>query len=451
MKRIVILFLSLLFIFNVISCKENNNSNNDIKNNEPDSNIENKEPDNNTENNEPDSNIENKEPDNNVENINLEDYKKTSKELIEQSLIYKEFNFKEDDWTKIVNCISNGKEQIDLASSKEEIDDIVYNVKAFLNNVYNDRIYTWIGIGEPFTEGDGTKDNPYIIDNVRKFIYFSDSINNKTEPDAYYELTTDLDLKNINWIPIGISDDRSFKGHFNGNGYEIKNCKISEYIIMCYVELDVVGLFGYNDGTIENLGIDDVNINVQFRYKELKDSAICAGGIVGVNNGIINNCYTIGNMMLNYMGGRSGCTSPYHIYSGGITAINKGVVSNSYANININIEFDENSGGVYVYGIGKGGKIENSFVILNYDIYDRLWSLDDVQVYDIGGYDEINCFRYQYDNRIFPDTCISDELNSKEFYVNKLNWNLEIWDLDNIVFDNDNYVDNCYPRLKKQK
>lgn len=104
MKRIVILFLSLLFIFNVISCKENNN---------------------------PDSNIENKEPDNDIENINLHDYKIMSKELIEQSLIYKEFNFKEDDWTKIVNCISNGKEQIDLASSKEEIDKIVYNVKFF--------------------------------------------------------------------------------------------------------------------------------------------------------------------------------------------------------------------------------------------------------------------------------------------------------------------------------
>ena len=64
---------------------------------------------------------------------------------------------------------------------------------------------------------------------------------------------------------------------------------------------------------------------------------------------------------------------------------------------------------------------------------------------------EANCYRYQYDNRITSKICISDELNSKEFYVNKLNWNLEIWNLDNIVFDNDNYVDNCYPRLKKQK
>lgn len=137
---------------------------------------------------------------------------------------------------------------------------------------------------------------------MRKFIFFSDSINNKTEQDAYYELTTDLDLNHINWIPIGISDDRSFKGHFNGNGYEIKNCKISEFKIMSYGKLDVLGLFGYNDGTIENLGIYDININVRFYYKDAKDGFIQTGGIVAVNNGIINNCYSIGNMMLIYMG-----------------------------------------------------------------------------------------------------------------------------------------------------
>ena len=71
---------------------------------------------------------------------------------------------------------------------------------------------------EAYTEGDGTLDNPYVIDTKGKLIYLSNQTNEYKGNDLYYELQADIDLGGINWNPI-----KRFEGHFNGNGYEISN------------------------------------------------------------------------------------------------------------------------------------------------------------------------------------------------------------------------------------
>ena len=69
---------------------------------------------------------------------------------------------------------------------------------------------------ETYTEGDGTIDNPYVIDTKGKLIYLSNQLNEDKGQKAYYELQADIDLEGINWNPI-----KRFEGHFNG--YEISN------------------------------------------------------------------------------------------------------------------------------------------------------------------------------------------------------------------------------------
>lgn len=83
---------------------------------------------------------------------------------------------------------------------------------------------------------------------------------------ADYELGCDIDLRGVDWIPLGASatqsstSHKSFTGTFNGNGHTIKNLTISRNTTDTY---NFVGLFARIGGTIQNLVIQDANINVK--------------------------------------------------------------------------------------------------------------------------------------------------------------------------------------------
>ncbi|MBS4202116.1 cadherin-like beta sandwich domain-containing protein [Bacillus sp. FJAT-49732] len=111
---------------------------------------------------------------------------------------------------------------------------------------------------EEIMEGDGTKDNPYIVmtpihlDGIRR------------DKGAYYKLGADIDLTNYDKDNDGkgfmpISDGTSggaFMGTLDGNGYKIKGLTINR------PEMDHVGLFGYiyYSATLLNILLEDVNI-----------------------------------------------------------------------------------------------------------------------------------------------------------------------------------------------
>ena len=95
------------------------------------------------------------------------------------------------------------------------------------------------------------------------------------------------------WIPIGTDEVTAFNGVLDGNGFNISGlyCKISQSIPNVYI-----GLFGYNKGTIQNLGM--INGNIQGISTSLdSDSNVYVGGILGYNyNGNISNCYFTGKV-----------------------------------------------------------------------------------------------------------------------------------------------------------
>ena len=89
----------------------------------------------------------------------------------------------------------------------------------------------WDGtsISTSFAGGNGTKDNPYLIDDANSFMYFKKLIEeDDTYSDKYYKLSNDINMGDKGFTPIG-NDSHYFKGNFDGNGYTIGNVFINGY------------------------------------------------------------------------------------------------------------------------------------------------------------------------------------------------------------------------------
>lgn len=136
----------------------------------------------------------------------------------------------------------------------------------------------------------------------------------RNNPDKKYILMNDIDMSKDTtkggvwdidahgWSPI-----MNFTGVFDGNGYRIKGMRIyGDVTDMHNNDSAYIGLFGtaYR-ATIRNLGLVDVNIDIQGAYK------ICCGSLLGEikneklgesSNGLdytlVENCYTTGNIQV---------------------------------------------------------------------------------------------------------------------------------------------------------
>ena len=112
-----------------------------------------------------------------------------------------------------------------------------------------------------------TVDGVYQIGNVAALKSFAAKVNaGETFEGKTVKLVADLDLNNAEWTPIGSAyKDHGFMGNFDGNGYTIKNLKMTTLTpdASGYV---YAGLFGVTEGTetqenyIKNLVIENVTI-----------------------------------------------------------------------------------------------------------------------------------------------------------------------------------------------
>lgn len=161
-----------------------------------------------------------------------------------------------------------------------------------------------------FEYGSGTESDPY-------YITTKEHLNNvRNYPNAHFKLANDIVFYDSDydeggeyynsgkgWEPIGSSSGNAFNGVFDGNGYVIKNI----YVNIKNDAGDIyAGIFGYNKGTIKNLGNDNGTV---LSESEVYDYDAHSGGIVGYNNGgEINNCFNTGKVsaVYNYAGGIAG-------------------------------------------------------------------------------------------------------------------------------------------------
>ena len=159
------------------------------------------------------------------------------------------------------------------------------------------------------------------ISTVEQFLKIKDSLN------GYYKLVADIDLSTIEWTPIG-SEATPFTGALDGNGYKIKNLTITTTVS------NIAGLFGVSSGTIKNIILEDVNINID---SITADSKIAA--LVAYNKGTLENIKAFSGTVS--IANHSGTLTSY---VGGIVSYNEGTLKSITNNLNV-------SGGTYAAGI----------------------------------------------------------------------------------------------------
>jgi len=177
-------------------------------------------------------------------------------------------------------------------------------------------------------------------------IYTAEQLNDvRNNLAGSYILMSDIDLSDTvwgevyageygtsGWEPIG-SQASPFRGSFDGNGYTITGLFIDK------PNVNEVGLFGNTaaSATIEGLRLGDVNVT----------GKMDVGGLVGLNEGIITNCYVTGSVkgtaeeiggLVGYHKNAGTITNSYSAcavegthFLGGLIGRNEAPISNSYA------------------------------------------------------------------------------------------------------------------------
>ena len=252
-----------------------------------------------------------------------------------------------------------------------------------LPSVHGMVFYGWFdGNGTRYTDEAGnllvTLDE-YVILHAEFYTSISEAEDlNGISLDGKYALVCDIDLGGAKWTPIGTSSS-PFTGEFNGNGYTVSNFQIT-------TGRAYVGLFGYNKGVIENLGVENFTVNVSY-----SGGTVYAGGLVGYNDGgSILNSYAAGDVSATatssgsfaYAGGLVGYNTSsgsilnsyaagevsatgYFAYAGGLVGSNYGSIKNSYATGNARATVTSISSYANAYAGGlvgfNGGGITNSY------------------------------------------------------------------------------------------
>ncbi|OAB41196.1 hypothetical protein PBAT_21825 [Paenibacillus antarcticus] len=212
-------------------------------------------------------------------------------------------------------------------------------------------------MGHVYTgEGEGSLSHPYLIATAAQL----NEVRYHLEVGNHYKLTVDIDLNGYadcdGWIPIGDINNK-FQGNMDGNGFIITNLTINRANSGC------IGLFGYTGSrsSISNLSLENIDVNGYYDV----------GGLVGNNNGTINNSYTMGTSSGAYcnigglVGNNNGLISNSYstgnmsgmFYTGGLVGLNAGLISCSYAIGNV--EGTSKVGGLV--GSNDQGIINNSF------------------------------------------------------------------------------------------
>lgn len=171
--------------------------------------------------------------------------------------------------------------------------------------------------GSIFAGGDGTEENPYLINTTTQLKIINDL------PDMNYKLIGDLDLSNVSWVTVGTQGD-NFSGTFDGNYHKIINAKST--------------LFDKNNGTIKNLVVEDTTSNIiNSNYGTIYNCSVSGksgalnnakGLLVNYNSGLVANCCTYGSIEASASGGT--CNA------GGIIGENDGELINSYSTASLN-------------------------------------------------------------------------------------------------------------------
>ena len=246
----------------------------------------------------------------------------------------------------ITKLQANGTEERNLSAAITPEAGKFYNI-----TLNKDKGYTDDGQGNyTVTSAEGLK-------NIAKLV------NEEWKLGINITLTADIDLKGIDWTPIGKDDNKAYTGTFDGNGKTITGLTVTG-------SYKYAGLFGDIDenGTVKNVVLEGVQITSD-------NSSGYAGGVAGDSWGTIENCSVSGSVSgTTFAGGVvgsqrggsiTGCNSSATvkgvIFAGGIAGeTNSGAsLTGCYATDDVTVENDgtNNSHAGGVVGYNGGGTL----------------------------------------------------------------------------------------------
>jgi len=194
-----------------------------------------------------------------------------------------------------------------------------------------------------YSGGSGTSENPYKIADVNDLLELGGTI---ADYDKCFILTADINMGGQVFTTAIIPETPGgwgFTGTFDGNGHKITNSIINGGD-------SEVGLFGQiRDGTVKNLGVENFSVRSSSPHDFYH-----AGCMVGRNQGILSNCYSIGDVnSTNVAGGLVGTNSggtisncysmgqvigasggSFH-YVGGLAGVNSGDISDCCSMVSV--------------------------------------------------------------------------------------------------------------------
>ena len=181
---------------------------------------------------------------------------------------------------------NNDNKERDLSSAITPEAGSYYNI-----TLNKDKGYTDDGQGNyTVTSAEGLK-------NIAKLV------NEEWNLSIDITLTSDIDLKDIDWTPIGIDDNHQYTGTFDGGGHTITGLTVT-------TSDQYAGLFGRigSGGKVKDVTLKDVKI-------ESNNGMGCVGGVAGWSYGNIENCSVSGSVSGSGMNGVAGGVVGYQ--SGG--------------------------------------------------------------------------------------------------------------------------------------
>lgn len=175
---------------------------------------------------------------------------------------------------------------------------------------------------------NGTESNPYLVRNLNDFENIANNLS------SHYRLASDINLSALSeeWW----NNDRVFTGSLDGamtvydaendiylqKQYILRELKISS--VKGITDAYCASLFTSNTGTIKNVMLDSVKFDLSLTARYAGSNPVNIASLVGVNNGIIENCCVNIISSTVVIGESAGATS-YNV--GVLVGVNKGTIS----------------------------------------------------------------------------------------------------------------------------
>ena len=199
------------------------------------------------------------------------------------------------------------------------------------------------------------KANPYGIYTVKHLVNVAKGL------DKSFLLMNNIDLPNADaagaaatgirdyatagWNPLG-----TFTGIFDGGNFRINNLYVNREWLQS-------GLFGRNQGTVKNLGVNGIISGTAV-------TGMNAGILAGFSSGIIDKCYVAGNVS-SALAPPSSSSSAF-VAGGLVGHVSGGTISNSYATGNVSsTSTSSSSTSAFVAG-GLAGYVERGAISNSY-------------------------------------------------------------------------------------